>query len=70
LSSSPCAMYGSCKLSCVTERCGRVVDNPASYSGGSGLKSRRGYRPSWLTVFAVFHILSSPSTHHSLFDAI
>jgi hypothetical protein len=38
------------------DRHGRVVNIPASYSGGLELKSRPGYRLSWLTFFVVFSV--------------
>jgi hypothetical protein len=42
----------------VTERRGRVVNTPASYSWGSGFKSRPGDRLSWLRFFVVIFSLS------------
>jgi hypothetical protein len=38
----------------ITERRGRVVSTPASYSGGPGLKSRPGDRLSWQEAFRDF----------------
>jgi hypothetical protein len=40
----------------VTESSGRVVNTPASYSGGPRFKSRPGDRLSWLRFFVVFSI--------------
>jgi hypothetical protein len=50
-SAYPAASY---ILSDFTERRGRAVNTPSSYSGGPGFKSQPGGLLSWLTCFVVF----------------